>query len=1229
MRSILNNTTVSSRQVTAITVERERESNSLTGECAVADDKISWRGIVVLAVFFVVAIAVCVICGLNNMANAASQDVAFKGVTFNNGATLHLNGDKSLTAIDGGNRLIANNLGTATRGVSQQVGLSDYSASNYGDDALASNNVISNPKSLSEAELNANRTFMPTVSGDYWLSNLYTRSQLKWASYSTSSNRLAYNTLYATGRDGNYWYDNTPIARGSYKWAGDFWLGNYTSPYGWSWSVSGTGQQGGFIYLTENSYFGNGTKVYNNPQCLETGTDEYGNPNRATYVQNLASGSDRKFFGKVSSDGRRLTYATAIGSRITSGTVLYFGFLKSMNELRDPTGFASPTGSYYVGFIKTTRDNQVKTWAGFNRYPLPGFIKQYDSNQRVTAPAVLAPTLPVRPAYDADYSNIAFTRPATSGETLSGIGTFGDAPKSVNNNGDDVKAVVKSESVTITNNLTTNRVTADRPNVTYANDKIRVPYGAKTLSFDPQAFTTSNASYVSALASTENLQNYAVCGTPGVTLRMNLENILNTSQVGSTATVSFYAEKTNSAKTTDLISKTPVTVQLEVVDGTEQTITYALDGGVGTAPASDKVKSGRTYTMANGTGLSRDGNPFSSWQLTYLPYGEANTVTRFVAGNESIVVPETSDGRITATAVYAGVKAMKTTESSSSVVTVTWDANSPENANAKFTDAATGEYNTARTKKYDKIKVAGASVIVPTESDLEIDVTKIFDGWWTTRDESGTKLSDSDVQISPTANVTYYAHWMDGYRVTYDATGGSGLVDPSIAGKFVNDATKLTESVLPGDALQGPKINGSAAEPVPADSTVEGYKFMGWFTQPNGGGTKAVLGKTKVTESITYYAHLVKGYKVTYDASGGPGATQTGKWSDGATTDVEVVLPGASTKGPSKGTPVADNSSYMFYGWFPQLNGGGTEVKAGTSFATLGGSKTVYAYYGLANTFLAPATSTVTANPRNISGTKYSIAQVKAAANSIKSGTNPDSTVYNATNDSYHLYTLLKDSSGKYLDASLTDSWAEFRIIGVGSHDSDGSGLTFQMVHGMPSSTGWAFDSTGKTDSSLNWANSALRPLLQRSGSIYNQFDTQLTSSIMSVAKKYNTTAGSKPTSSTISTISDAFTILSYTEYQKSVNTSYWSTGQVGTTYAFWNQYTIANDSSQTLDPLQKLCYSRSNVINKGTYQGYVWQRSVSPSNPLSVLRANFNGTLDSYGRNYQVLNGVVLSFSL
>lgn len=426
-----------------------------------------------------------------------------------------------------------------------------------------------------------------------------------------------------------------------------------------------------------------------------------------------------------------------------------------------------------------------------------------------------------------------------------------------------------------------------------------------------------------------------------------------------------------------------------------------------------------------------------------------------------------------------------------------------------------------------------------------------FAGWAETP-TGDVKYTDSqqvkNLASTQGASVTLYAKWND--RQTFTVTFNT---EPVIGDLRVNGAFKVGDdgrfitisevSVKDGDVLPNPDIEDLYRIPY-ITTTESDYVFDGWYTLEDGSGERGIIGTTKVTKDITYYAKFV-----------------------------------AST------------------------------------------------------TFIAPKATSVTANPRRIQGIKYPIEYVKAAADDIKAkGTGSAFySVFNdwMTNDSYHLYTLLKSGSS-YQDPTNTDSWAEFRIIQVGQHDNDGSGLTFQMVHGLPNT--YAFDSAGKTGADLNWASSTLRNSLNNNGEILSQFDSNLIATSKTVSKKYNTTAGAKPSESTILTSRDTLWILSYTEYQSNVNTTYWSKDQLGSTYAFWNHFSINNDVASDVDQLKKLCATRSGTLLKdpeNTY-GDSWQRSVSPDNGANALNLGSLGNLNSNGgHGATALRGVNVCFAV
>lgn len=142
-----------------------------------------------------------------------------------------------------------------------------------------------------------------------------------------------------------------------------------------------------------------------------------------------------------------------------------------------------------------------------------------------------------------------------------------------------------------------------------------------------------------------------------------------------------------------------------------------------------------------------------------------------------------------------------------------------------------------------------------------------FAGWYT--DKNCTNAYDFRSKV--TGNISLYAKWNIAYTVSFDSNGGS-----SVAAQSVNYNTAASK---------------------PADPSMTGYTFAGWFTDKD--CTTAYDFSSKVTGDITLYAKWDKipdqsfntptKYKVSLNASSIP--LQKGK----STTAVKATL----TKGDS------------------------------------------------------------------------------------------------------------------------------------------------------------------------------------------------------------------------------------------------------------------------------------------------------------------------------------------
>lgn len=130
------------------------------------------------------------------------------------------------------------------------------------------------------------------------------------------------------------------------------------------------------------------------------------------------------------------------------------------------------------------------------------------------------------------------------------------------------------------------------------------------------------------------------------------------------------------------------------------------------------------------------------------------------------------------------------------------------------------------------------------------------------------------------------------------------------------------------------------------------------------------------------------------------------------------------------------------------------------------------------------------------------------------------------------------------------------------------------MVHSLPSAYGYQ-KSTNYESNPVSWSNSSLRTDMQKGGSIYNQFDSDLTKNILNVSKLYNVSGDS---SSTHYSSVDSLTILSADEYVEGATGT-----NIGRCYPYWSQYSI--NGSPSYNKLNSLLMTRSGVAVENTSQ--------------------------------------------
>ena len=201
-----------------------------------------------------------------------------------------------------------------------------------------------------------------------------------------------------------------------------------------------------------------------------------------------------------------------------------------------------------------------------------------------------------------------------------------------------------------------------------------------------------------------------------------------------------------------------------------------------------------------------------------------------------------------------------------------------------FNPNSTGATTTESSRKVASGAKLGA---LPTASLAGYD----FVGWFTAK-SGGTQVTAT---TTVSANVTYYAHWKaKTYTVSFNAISAAATL------------TTKKKTVRYGGTY--------GALPVPG---LDGYAFIGWFTERSGG--TQVLDTTKVTAVAdhTLFAHWKRvstTCTVTFNANGGTVSPTSRKVASGA----------------KLGTlPVPTLAGYDFVGWFTAKSGG-TQITANT-----------------------------------------------------------------------------------------------------------------------------------------------------------------------------------------------------------------------------------------------------------------------------------------------------------
>lgn len=203
---------------------------------------------------------------------------------------------------------------------------------------------------------------------------------------------------------------------------------------------------------------------------------------------------------------------------------------------------------------------------------------------------------------------------------------------------------------------------------------------------------------------------------------------------------------------------------------------------------------------------------------------------------------------------------------------------------------------------------------------------------------SGKTVGDVLDQIFKFRNsttVTYSANYWAGFDIIEEESADPNKVTITYDGNKPAAATG-TVSGVPANG-SGSK-DGNTPFTVSSDvPTLAGYKFNGWNTQANGGGTSyaagAMIPGASITGDITLYAQWIQQLSITFNANG------TGVTGLPSTITVDY---NAATSIPSS---APTRANFTFKGWNTAANGSGTAYTAGQSIAHLTTNLPLYAQW--------------------------------------------------------------------------------------------------------------------------------------------------------------------------------------------------------------------------------------------------------------------------------------------
>jgi uncharacterized repeat protein (TIGR02543 family) len=486
-------------------------------------------------------------------------------------------------------------------------------------------------------------------------------------------------------------------------------------------------------------------------------------------------------------------------------------------------------------------------------------------------------------------------------------------------------------------------------------------------------------------------------------------------------------------------------------------------------------------------------------------------------------------------------------------------------------------------------------------------------GWY--KDEALTQPFDIYKEKMPDHEMDLYAKWAPNTDTKYTVNHYQQNVDD---GYTLVETETLAGTTEKSTAVAGKEYkNFSSAQIYKA--AADGSTTLQTFDAATDQATIAADGSTVVNLYYNRDAYYVRVYYGEDDIAAFDPYGHSQKIRNGRTASEPDVL--AMAQSSDKGSVIGwkrlviskvdgqDVGSYVDFNFSEPITAEMAAQSGGQIFIVAQWASLEDSYW------LAPARSMTTSNSSvqvsnpNYKSPKEGIAksrsQIQADVKKIAAGdaaTIAEYTNY-MKNDNYHLYT--KIGSG-----TSDNDYAEFRIINVGSHDGDGSALTFQAV----SALGESMMNFNRLTADGGWGATDLRTSMN-SGDIYKRFASKFTSDIMPVAKTSLVSNTSWSFATSESTTFDKLWLPSYSEMFSDAS----ATGETrdahdaqyayeGSQYAYYAQMGLKGSDRNAA--LRQLSGYRDGTSDSG--KDATWLRTTKLSDTNRFARIDADG-LGSY----------------